>query len=332
MRFYFLLLFTSFLFAQQTLSVDFKTMNASLEINPIKRNVVGTVVYNFEVKNEIDTIRIDAQKMTFTDVKINNQTVNFKENKKQLLLFEGFKIGSNILTFSYQAFPTQTMYFVNWDFTKEIDTPEEVQGQIWTQGQGKFTSYWLPSFDDVNEKVEFGLEITFHKSFEVISNGDLIQKTNKGDDIVWRYRMNHPMSSYLVMLAIGHFEKQVVVSNSQTPLELYYEKEDQNKVEPTYRNSRDVIDFLENKIGVPYPWKIYRQIPVRDFLYAGMENTSATIFSRDFVVDSIGYNDRNYLNVNAHELAHQWFGDLVTAKSGKDHWLQEGFATYCSFS
>ena len=328
MRFYFLLLFTSFLFAQQTLSVDFKTMNASLEINPIKRNVVGTVVYNFEVKNEIDTIRIDAQKMTFTDVKINNQTVNFKENKKQLLLFEGFKIGSNILTFSYQAFPTQTMYFVNWDFTKEIDTPEEVQGQIWTQGQGKFTSYWLPSFDDVNEKVEFGLEITFHKSFEVISNGDLIQKTNKGDDIVWRYRMNHPMSSYLVMLAIGHFEKQVVVSNSQTPLELYYEKEDQNKVEPTYRNSRDVIDFLENKIGVPYPWKIYRQIPVRDFLYAGMENTSATIFSRDFVVDSIGYNDRNYLNVNAHELAHQWFGDLVTAKSGKDHWLQEGFATY----
>jgi len=92
MRFYLLLFFTSFLFAQQTQSVDFKTMNASLEINPIKRNVVGTVVYNFEVKNEIDTIRIDAQKMTFTDVKINNQTVNFKENKKQLLLFEGFKI------------------------------------------------------------------------------------------------------------------------------------------------------------------------------------------------------------------------------------------------
>jgi aminopeptidase N len=328
MRYCFLLLFTSVLFAQQTQSVDFKTLQASLEINPVKRNVVGNVTYNFEVKTKIDTIRIDAQKMTFTNVKINDQTVKFKENKKELLLFEGFKTGSNILTFSYEAFPTQTMYFVNWDFNKQIDTPEEVQGQIWTQGQGKYTSHWLPSFDDVNEKVEFSLEITFHKSFEVISNGDLVQKKNKGDDIVWSYRMNHPMSSYLVMVAIGHFKKQQIVSNSLTPLEFYYEKEDGNKVEPTYRNSRDVFDFLENKIGVPYPWKIYRQIPVRDFLYAGMENTSATVFSRDFVVDSIGYNDRTYLNVNAHELAHQWFGDMVTAKSGKDHWLQEGFATY----
>ena len=77
-----------------------------------------------------------------------------------------------------------------------------------------------------------------------------------------------------------------------------------------------------------YPWKIYRQIPVRDFLYAGMENTTSTIFSQDFVVDSIGFNDKNYINVNAHELAHQWFGDLITSQSSKHHWLQEGFATY----
>jgi aminopeptidase N len=63
-------------------------------------------------------------------------------------------------------------------------------------------------------------------------------------------------------------------------------------------------------------------------LYAGMENTTSTIFSEDFVVDELGFNDKNYVNVNAHELAHQWFGDLVTAKTGKHHWLQEGFATY----
>ncbi|MBP8066370.1 MAG: M1 family peptidase, partial [Flavobacterium sp.] len=77
-----------------------------------------------------------------------------------------------------------------------------------------------------------------------------------------------------------------------------------------------------------YPWEVYRQVPVMDFLYAGMENTTATIFAQDFVVDAIGFNDRTYVNVNAHELAHQWFGDMVTAQSGKHHWLQEGFATY----
>jgi aminopeptidase N len=99
-------------------------------------------------------------------------------------------------------------------------------------------------------------------------------------------------------------------------------------LESTYRYSKEIFDFLEKEIGVKYPWEVYKQIPVRDFLYAGMENTSATLFSRDFVVDDIGFNDKNYVNVNAHELAHQWFGDLVTAESGKHHWLQEGFATY----
>jgi aminopeptidase N len=328
MRYYFLLLLSAVAFSQQLQSVDFKTMNASLEINPIKRNVVGEVSYTFEVKQLIDTIRIDAQKMVFTNMKINGREVKFKENKKQLLLFEGYKKGNNTLTFNYDAFPTQTMYFVNWDFSKEIDTPEEVNGQIWTQGQGKYTSHWLPSFDDVNEKVVFGLAIEFQKSFEVISNGALLKKSEVGDNIKWSYQMTNPMSSYLVMLAIGHFKKQESRSLSGVPLVDYFEDTDSTLVEPTYRNSAKIFDFLEKEIGVPYPWKIYRQIPVHDFLYAGMENTTSTLFSRDFMVDNNGFNDRNYANVGAHELAHQWFGDLVTAKSGKDHWLQEGFATY----
>ncbi|MBL0012661.1 MAG: M1 family metallopeptidase [Flavobacterium sp.] len=328
MRYYFLLLISAVAFSQQLQSVDFKTMNASLEINPIKRNVVGEVSYTFDVKQLIDTIRIDAQKMVFTNLKINGKEVKFKENKKQLLLFEGYKKGKNTLTFNYDAFPTQTMYFVNWDFTKSIDTPEEVNGQIWTQGQGKYTSHWLPSFDDVNEKVVFGLTIEFQKSFEVISNGELLKKESVGDNIKWSYQMTNPMSSYLVMLAIGHFKKQESRSSSGVPLVDYFEDTDSVLVEPTYRNSAKIFDFLEKEIGVPYPWKIYRQIPVHDFLYAGMENTTSTLFSRDFMVDKIGFSDRNFANVGAHELAHQWFGDLVTAQSGKDHWLQEGFATY----
>ena len=79
-------------------------------------------------------------------------------------------------------------------------------------------------------------------------------------------------------------------------------------------------------ISTPFFAQIDRVEP--PFWYAGMENTSATIFAQDYVVDAIGFNDRNYVNVNAHELAHQWFGNFITAQSGKHHWLQEGFATY----
>ena len=317
-QFYFLLLIPSLLLAQQNAKVDFKTANSNLTLNFDKQAVAGTISYEFEVKSSIDTIRIDAINMNFTNVKINNKEVIFKNSGKELQLFKGYQKGKNTLTFNYQATPKQALYFVGEGDGK----------QIWTQGQGKYTSHWFPSFDDENEKVIFNNTITFASDFEVVSNGILLEKTTKDSFTTWNYEMSHPMSSYLLMMAIGKFEKLTVKTASGTPLEFYIMSEDVAKFEPTYRYSRQIFDFFEKEIGVAYPWKVYRQIPVKDFLYAGMENTTSTIFAQDFVVDSIGFNDRSYLNVNAHELAHQWFGDMVTAKSGKHHWLQEGFATY----
>ncbi len=266
----------------------------------------------------VDTIRIDARKMTFTNVKINGKPVNFKPSAVELLLFDGFRKGKNTLTFDYSAVPAQTLYF----------TGQGTQTQFWTQGQGKYTSHWLPSFDDTNEKLVFLISVWYPEGFEVISNGELSAKSRQNGLIRWDYKMDKPMSSYLVMMAGGNYLSQTLKSASGIPQVLYYLPADRDKFEPTYRYSVRMFDFMERETGVPYPWKIYRQIPVRDFLYAGMENTSATVFAQDFVVDSIAFTDKNYVNVNAHELAHQWFGNLVTAKSREHHWLQEGFATY----
>ncbi|HFG0471250.1 M1 family metallopeptidase [Flavobacterium psychrophilum] len=317
---YIILLFSVFSFAQQTQKVDFISMNGSVYPNAIQKSISGSIKYDFTVISSIDTIKIDAQRIEFSSVKINGNEVKFKNTVKELQLFEGFKTGKNILTFNYKATPKQTLYFIGQD--------ENLQ--IWTQGQGKYTSNWLPSFDDVNEKLIFNLSIDFRNDFEVLSNGKLVNTStnNKGNIKTWNYSMQKPMSSYLVMLAIGKFEKQVLQSKTRIPLAQYLKLEDKKKFEPTYKYSKEIFDFFETEIGVKYPWQIYKQVPVNDFLYAGMENTSATIFSQDFVVDAIGFNDRNYININAHELAHQWFGNMITAKSGKDHWLQEGFASY----
>lgn len=308
-----------FAFSQQTKKVDFKTLNANLSLHAGDRKISGSINYTFEVLSSVDTIRIDAKNMNFKDVKINNKIVEFKNSATELKLFKGFKKGKNTLTFEYEAFPKQTLYFIG-----------EGHGlQIWTQGQGKYTSHWLPSFDDVNEKVIFGLSISYLQDFTVLSNGVLKSSLNKNQvEKQWNYQMQKPMSSYLVMLAIGKFEKQTETTASETPLEMYLSKDDALKFLPTYKYSKQIFDFFESEIGVKYPWQIYRQVAVKDFLYGGMENTTSTTFSQDYVVDEIGFNDRTYINVNAHELAHQWFGDLITAESGKHHWLQEGFATY----
>lgn len=317
---YLFLFITSFVFAQHTKKVDFISMNASLKPNAIEKSISGKVVYDFVVKSKIDTVKIDAVRMEFSEVKINGKSVPFKNSGKSLNLYKGYKKGKNKIEFSYSAQPKQTMYFVG----------DASTGQIWTQGQGKYTSHWLPSFDDVNEKVVFNLSVDFRNDFEVLSNGILknVSYNSKGNIKTWNYQMQQPMSSYLVMLAIGKFVRQNETTVSGTPLEYYLREEDASKFTTTYKYSKEIFDFFEREIGVKYPWEVYRQVPAMDFLYAGMENTSATIFAQDFVVDEIGFNDRTYVNVNAHELAHQWFGDMITAQSGKHHWLQEGFATY----
>lgn len=321
---YLLLLFSIASFGQQLTAVDFTSMEGEIALYPTSKSVSGTIKYHFKVKRPIDTIKIDAKNMQFSVVKINGKEVPYANSGKTLGLYQGYKIGKNNIEISYTATPKQALYFVGWEAALGAE-------QIWTQGQGRYTSHWLPSFDDVNEKVIFNLAIGFNEAYQVISNGVLQKTTVSPTDKqhkIWHFQMNQPMSSYLVMLAVGKFDKYTQHSNTNVPIELYLKPSDASKFPSTYKYSKEMFDFLEKETGIRYPWKIYKQVPVHDFLYAGMENTSATIFSQDFVVDEIGYNDLNYVNVNAHELAHHWFGDLITAKSGQHHWLQEGFATY----
>ncbi|MGB0897286.1 MAG: M1 family metallopeptidase [Flavobacteriaceae bacterium] len=314
-----------FSFAQQTEFIDFLTCKAELNISPIEKEVNGVVQYSFKVLKPVDSLYIDAKQMSFDRILINGRNVKHKVTAQKLICFKKMKVGQEYhITFEYKAHPKKAMYFIDWEFLNHpLANP-----QVWTQGQGKDNSNWIPSFDDMNEKVEFDLSITFDKNYKVIANGKLRSTSERDNTLTWRYDMQQPMSSYLLAIAIGKYAKQTEQSNSGIPLEMYYYPKDSLRVEPTYRYTKRMFDFLEKEIGVPYPWQNYKQVPVKDFLYAGMENTSTTLFSDAFVIDNTSFIDKNYVNVNAHELAHQWFGDLVTSTHGTHHWLHEGFATY----
>ncbi|MCF4101225.1 M1 family metallopeptidase [Gillisia sp. M10.2A] len=306
--------------------VDFEKVKTDISILPKDEKVTGVVTYEFKILKDTDSIFLDAKDMEFENVSINGKSIRFRNDKKRLWLKSNFKAAQKYsLELKYSAAPRQAMYFINWNLEKEINAPS----QVFTQGQGKYTSYWLPSFDDMREKAVFEIGLKFKSGFNVIANGELEEKIAINDSITkWVYKMDKPMSSYLVAVAAGIYEKKELVATSGIPLELYYLPKDSLLVEPTYRHSKRIFDFLEQEIGYAYPWQNYKQIPVQDFLYSGMENTGMTIFSSALMIDSISFKDQNYVNVNAHELAHQWFGDLVTEKTGEHHWLHEGFATY----
>jgi len=314
--------------AQRQDKVDFIRAKVGIEPIPTEKKIRGSVEYEFKILKNVDSVFLDAKNMEFSVVEIDFKNYPYSYDGKKIILKNSFKAGEeHKLSLEFNCIPKQTIYYMGWD--------DSIEGneQVWTQGQGKYTSHWLPSFDDMEEKVEFDVIITAPKHLNVITNGRFKTGSSNpyNDSASWFYDMRQPMSSYLLAFVIGDYNEQKLKSKSGIPLENYYYPQDSLKVEPTYRYTKEIFDFLEKEIGVPYPWQNYKQIPVRDFLYAGMENTTATIFSDQYMIDSTAFVDKNYVNVNAHEMAHQWFGNLVTEKSGDHHWLHEGFATYYAY-
>lgn len=321
--FLFLFLFSvSFCFSQQREKVDFLEMNAEVEIDTVHFKVNGRVQIKFKALQNTDSVYLDA-----VDMKIKaSDTSPYKiveENNKVWITSNFQKNKDYTAEFSYEAQPQQTLYFVG--FNSDV---KDYPSQVWTQGQGKYTSHWLPSLDDMNDKLIFNITYLAPKHYEVIANGKLAKTRSRLNHKSWSYEMNQPMSSYLVAFAMGNFRGTSTKSKNGTPLQLYLETRHADKVSSTYMQHNEMFNFLENKININYPWQNFKQVPVRDFLYAGMENTTLNIFSEEFVVDETGANDRSFVNVQAHELAHQWFGNLVTETSSKHHWLHEGFATF----
>lgn len=309
-------------------SVDFQELKLMVSFDPEQKLVKGDVRQSFKVlRKELDSIRLDGINMNYLKVELDGVSIDYKEDPKGISLY--FKKlltwdSEHVLHIQYEANPKRGLYFIGWD-----DMTGTSRKQIWTQGQGIDNRHWIPMYDDKNDKVISELIVNFEDEYQVLSNGKLLKEKELKEGMKqWHYKITKPHASYLIMLGIGLYEIDERKSASGVPMKLYYYPDQPEQLEATYKYSVEMFDFFEKEIGVPYPWKSYAQIPVQNFMYGAMENTTATIFGDFYLVDERGYLDRNYIRVNAHELAHQWFGDMVTARSSAHHWLQESFATH----
>ena len=166
----------------------------------------------------------------------------------------------------------------------------------------------------MNDKLITEIVVHFDKNYKVLSNGNLIEKTEEENNLIrWHYKITKPHASYLIMLGIGKYNILKETSENGISLNLWYYPDWEERLSSAYHLSKEMFDYLEREIDVPYTWESYSQIPVQDFMYGAMENTTATLFGDFYFVDSVSFNDINYVYVNAHELAHQWFGDCITS-------------------
>jgi aminopeptidase N len=219
--------------------------------------------------------------------------------------------------------PQRGIYFIGPD-EHYPDKPT----QIWTQGEDEDSRFWFPCFDYPGQLATSEIRVQVPKKYRVVSNGDLVSTDTKGSDKVYHWKLEKVHPSYLMTLAIGNFD-EIEDEWQGRPVRYYFEKGRKAEAELTMGKTPQMMTALSQWFGYDYPFSNYDQVCVSDFIFGGMENTTTTLLTDRCMIDERAAIDNERAEtLVAHELAHQWFGDLIVINHWSQAWVKEGAATY----
>jgi len=278
------------------------------------------------VRPGIQQLTLDAVDLEINSVSIEGISQPFDYNRQQLSI-NLLKPTTNTpisLAINYQARqPQRGMYFVGPDQyypNKPI--------QVWTQGEDEDSRFWFPCFDYPGQLATSEIRVKVPQNYLAISNGELIATEEIGTEKIyhWSQKQIHP--TYLMTLAVGDFAELKAFWHD-IPVNYYVEKGREEDGLRSMEKTPRMVDFFSRKFGYPYPYPKYAQVCVDDFIFGGMENTSTTLLTDRCLLDErASLDNMRTESLVAHELAHQWFGDLVVIKHWSHAWIKEGMASY----
>ncbi|HMQ04522.1 MAG TPA: M1 family aminopeptidase [Pyrinomonadaceae bacterium] len=296
-----------------------------------KRVFGDTTVRLKPVAESFRQVTLDSVGITYASVALESgdRSLNYRTQAGKIIIDLDREYSKDEvigIRFKYSAAPKKGIYFVNERKASGILPGHSAQ--IWTQGEPEEARYWFPSFDFPSDKATTEQFITAEKNETVIGNGVLVGKNENPDGtITHHFRMDVPFSTYLVSFVIGEFIK-VSERYKDIPLGYYVYPGTEYIVPKAYGKTRDMFRIFEELTGVPYPFAKYDQTMVGSFQFGGMENITATTMADTEILAANSPIFASYTeDLVAHELAHSWFGNLVTCKNWAELWLNEGFAT-----
>jgi aminopeptidase N len=220
----------------------------------------------------------------------------------------------------------QGLFFINPQGT-EGNKPQ----QIWTQGETEWNSRWFPTIDKPNERCTQEVYLTVEDRFQTLSNGVLKDSRENADGTRTDYwHMDQPHAPYLFALVVGDFAV-VREEVDGLPLSYYVEPKYEKDAKAIFARTPEMIRFFSQKLDYPFPWDKYAQVVVRDYVSGAMENTTASIFGEFVQKRTRALINNHNDGIVAHELFHQWFGNLVTCESWANLTMNEGFANYSEY-
>ena len=307
---------------------DLEHSRIALRFDLEQKKVIGDVTHTLTILRDTERITFDSAGLQIQSVTLNKAAATFEtsEDKLRIALPKPAKPGEKFtVEIKYEGKPTKGLYFI----LPDKDYPHRPK-QVWTQGESEDTRYYLPTYDYPNDRLTTETILTVPAEWLTVSNGKLISVTDAGSGLkTWTWRESQPSSTYLITVVAGEFA-EAKDSWRNIPVDYYAPKDRGDRLAVNYGRTPAMIDLFSKKLGVDYPWEKYAQAMVDDFVAGGMENSSATTNASSSLRHPklVPEYPEDEDPLISHELAHQWFGDLVTCKDWGNIWLNEGFATF----
>jgi aminopeptidase N len=296
------------------------------------RKVTGDTTIRLKpLKNNFSIAEFDSVGISFTSVTLepSGKRLKFRTagGKIVVTLDKAYSPTDAVtLRFKHSSVPRKGVYFVD----EEVENGKVVHSeQIWTQGEADEARHWFPSFDFPSDKATFEQFITANDGETVVGNGEILEATkNRDGTVTHHFRMNVPTPTYLVSFVIGKYAR-VSDTYRDIPLGFFIYPGAEATARKAYGNTKEIMRVYEELTGIDFQFNKYDQTVVAGFTFGGMENITATtmadteIFAINNPLFAAGVED-----LVSHELAHSWFGNLVTCRNWAELWLNEGFATF----
>jgi aminopeptidase N len=312
-------------------SRDYDVQNYRIEVgfDWAAKSVSGTTTITLRpFRNDLTEIEVDAGQMKINAVKLaTGAALKFRYDDGEHLfitLDKPHPAGADLqVAIDYQAAPQKGLTFI----TPTADDPSR-PNQIWSQGESQDNHYWFPCYDYPNDKATTELIAHVEAGYQVISNGMLVGSAPDAGKKTraWHWKMDKPYSSYLVSVIVGKFA-EVKDEVKGVPVLSYVYADEVDNARLSFGKLAQMVSFFSGRIGVDFPYPKYAQTTVRDF-GGGMENITATTLTDNAVHDRRAHLDVSSDSLISHELAHSWFGDLLTCRDWGELWLNESFATF----
>jgi aminopeptidase N len=307
---------------------DLEHSRIALRFDLEQKMVIGDVTHTLTILRDTQRITFDSAGLRIQSVTLNKAAATFEtsEDELRISLPKPAKPGEKFtVEIKYEAKPAKGLYFI----LPDKDYPNRPK-QIWTQGESEDTRYYLPTYDYPNDRLTTETILTVPADWLTVSNGKLVSITDAGSGLkTWTWRESQPSSTYLFSVVAGEFAEAKDTWRN-VPVNYYAPKDRGDRLTVNYSRTPAMIDLFSKKLGVDYPWEKYAQSMVDDFVAGGMENSSATTNTSSSLRHPklLPEYPEDEDPLISHELAHQWFGDLVTCKDWSNIWLNEGFATF----